>query len=118
MVIGFQRKDVRMASSLGKFLMDESLNDSLSTMLSIMAERRTSLDGANASFVESISANAELDANQTEKKATVRNSWLEHSWMDDATYDLNNIAEVGVNHPVRFACDGIFRKWSLQQLGF
>uniref|UniRef100_A0A9J2P4I0 Uncharacterized protein n=1 Tax=Ascaris lumbricoides TaxID=6252 RepID=A0A9J2P4I0_ASCLU len=87
------RKDVRMASSLGKFLMDESLNDSLSTMLSIMAERRTSLDGANASFVESISANAELDANQTEKKATVRNSWLEHSWMDDATYDLNNIAE-------------------------
>uniref|UniRef100_A0A915AA88 Uncharacterized protein n=1 Tax=Parascaris univalens TaxID=6257 RepID=A0A915AA88_PARUN len=87
------RKEVRIASSLGKFLMDESLNDSLSTMLSIMAERRTSLDGANASLVEGISANTELDASQTEKKATGRNSWLEHSWMNDATYDLNSITE-------------------------
>lgn len=103
MIVDFQRKDVRIVSSLGKFLLDETLNDSLSTMLSVLGERRTSLEGANASLVEG-STNADLEMAESEKEGATRGSLLEHSWMGDGTYDLNSIAEV----VIYFGCEFVF----------
>ncbi|KHN84631.1 hypothetical protein Tcan_06726 [Toxocara canis] len=88
------RKGARVASPLGKLLLEESLNDSLAAMLSVAEAKRSSLGrvGRYSLSEEQNILNAELETKEMEGKS-ISKQWPDNSWLGDTTYDLNSIPE-------------------------